>query len=1249
MPRDAADLVAQLVEATEAGFRSRLLARGQAQSMIRRDGDLPEGAQDFSTYLDQDLLEYGYSLMSTALRILETYATAPGTADGATDDPDDDLDDMTPTTVPSASSDGSIADQIATSRNAFLQASYALEAATRNADPDTPEIAFHRLIAGAASHMAGYAARAFSLVEASRTSGRLSPMELTIADLVMRDLDGIEERTLRLRSSPELSDDALAAALSRADDYGDGADASEGGDGPADADPAFDPYQDPEVLDDLGPITLLLSEHYLSSVSAAMFAIAFGRTALLAASVADLRLGEDACNDIAAPGPWWVFRLTRHIIADLDETSIRANLPIDPPGDDDTDDTEAESDEPDGRESGSEERIGGSSATGTTVAPESLWQRLRRTYVAALLARDRSEIDLWPSQLHVVDRIFASTDDLVVSLPTSAGKTRIAELCILRCLAQKRRAVYVAPLRALSAQTERILEETFAPLGIKVSSLYGSMGANGLDEDALRESDIVVATPEKLDFAIRSEPTVLDDVGVIILDEGHMIGAEEREVRYEAQIQRLLRRADADTRRIVCLSAVFPENEQLDDFVDWITDDGDDGLHREDWRPTRQQFGLVEWREAGYARLSVTVGDDQPFIPRYFEQRTPAGRRRNAFPHDQNEMTLATAWRLVEEGQTVLIFCPLKVSVSTLASQIVKLHRQGLLASVMPDGVDISNAVAVGTEWFGADDDILRCLHLGVAIHHGALPGPFRREVEALLHQRILKVTVASPTLAQGLNLSASVVLFSSLHRNRSLLKGSEFANVIGRAGRAFVDTEGLVLYPLFEPKSARKAAQRRADWIKLTEGARTRELESGLITIGMAMLRRMHAAVGPANVHAFLTYLTGNIGWSFPVVAGEDPAETEIAAGMWATNVAMLDTAILSVVGDETADPADVIGVLADAMRDSLWERQMRRLATNRALLIRTMVEQRTQFLWNTSTPAQRRGWYLAGLGADAGGELAIAAPAIVKLTIAAETYLANGELEDASDMLQQLAAQVFTISTFTQTVPVKDWRVVLVQWLAGEPLSEMDEKQMDVAQFIESDIIYRLVWGIEAARVYEEAQGNLAADLVTGTASAALEAGTLSLPAAILLRSGFDHRSAAIKAVTDTEADFIDTSEMRTWIKDLDPFLVGDPAWPTKSSKGAWVEFTRRLRVRGRRRWGQHVLDVEDAEWDDEPPAAGEWLRVSDDGPDAATLWSPGFDRLGTVQANLNGDREGVLHAVSASDGTVQLRYRGPNDWLI
>lgn len=56
MPRDASALADQLARATEVGFRNRLLARGQAQSMIRRDGALPDESQNFSAYLDQDLL-----------------------------------------------------------------------------------------------------------------------------------------------------------------------------------------------------------------------------------------------------------------------------------------------------------------------------------------------------------------------------------------------------------------------------------------------------------------------------------------------------------------------------------------------------------------------------------------------------------------------------------------------------------------------------------------------------------------------------------------------------------------------------------------------------------------------------------------------------------------------------------------------------------------------------------------------------------------------------------------------------------------------------------------------------------------------------------------------------------------------------------------------------------------------------------------------------------------------------------------
>ncbi|MCP2937019.1 hypothetical protein NK983_30450, partial [Salmonella enterica subsp. enterica serovar Typhimurium] len=86
----------------------------------------------------------------------------------------------------------------------------------------------------------------------------------------------------------------------------------------------------------------------------------------------------------------------------------------------------------------------------------------------------------------------------------------------------------------------------------------------------------------------------------------------------------------------------------------------------------------------------------------------------------------------------------------------------------------------------GPDSDILKCLRLGVALHHGALPTAYRKEVERLLRDSVLKVTISSPTLAQGLNLSATAVVMHSLYRHGEKIKVSEFKNVIGRAGRAY-------------------------------------------------------------------------------------------------------------------------------------------------------------------------------------------------------------------------------------------------------------------------------------------------------------------------------------------------------------------------------------------------------------------------------------------------------------------------------
>ncbi len=724
-----------------------------------------------------------------------------------------------------------------------------------------------------------------------------------------------------------------------------------------------------------------------------------------------------------------------------------------------------------------------------------------------------------------------------------------------------------------------------------------------------------------------------------------MTGPSEREVRYEAQIQRLLRRADSHGRRIVCLSAVFPSGTELDDFVAWITDDHPGGLHREDWRPTQQRFGLVEWR-GDHARLTMTVGDDQPFIPRYLEAKAPGGRgRKKVFPSSNRELVIATTWRLVEEGQTVLIFCPQRNSVEPYAREIVRLHHQGLIDSVLPSDVDLDDALAIGAEWFGADHPILDCLKLGVVIHHGALPGPFRREVERLLHRGVIKVTVASPTLAQGLNLAASVMLFHGLRRGETLLTGSEFANVIGRAGRAFVDTEGLVLYPLYRPTE-----QRRREWLQLTRGEAGRTLRSGLITVSITLLRRMIARAGSNHLQTFIAYLTGGPDWAFPVITGEDGELRREAELAWHSNLTLLDIGVLGIIGDHESDPDDVTQLVADVLRGSLWERQLSRFPRqDAAQAVRELVSSRARHIWSVSTAAQRRGWYLAGLGAASGAELGAVAADVVRLVAQAEAAIGSGDTTGATALTDDVATILFGMSQFAPETSLEHWRTVLAHWLNGRPLGELDADAVSVAQFVEADLTYRLVWGIEAARVYEAAQGNDTADSLVGTAVAAIETGTFSQPASILIRCGFDHRAAAIAAVDRTAATFDSAAAMREWIQNLNRDLTDLPDWPTTESRAAWQEFTNRTTRSSRRRWELQVETINDVTWYGVTPEPSTWLRVTNAERDRVRLWSTSFDLLGEAAIDINPDRRGVLHARRIRDAPgVQLRYRGPTDLL-
>lgn len=884
------------------------------------------------------------------------------------------------------------------------------------------------------------------------------------------------------------------------------------------------------------------------------------------------------------------------------------------------------------------------------------WPQLRQTFIALLLRRGRSEIDLWPSQLSAADRVVNQRDDLVVSLPTSAGKTRIAELCILRCLAAGKRVIFVTPLRALSAQTEIGLQRTFGPLGKTVSALYGSIGVSGFDEDALRERSIVVTTPEKLDFALRNDPSLINDVGLLVFDEGHMIGLGEREVRYEVQIQRLLKRADAGDRRIVCLSAVLPDGDQLDDFANWLRRDQPGGLIKDEWRPTRLRYGEILWNGT-IARLNLRVGDERPFVPRLFTARVPPiGKRTTPFPKNLGELCLAAAWRLVEDGQSVLIFCPVRAHVEPFATRIMDLYNRGALTTLLDANVDVlDTAMVLGREWLGDGNPILECLRLGVAIHHGSLPTAYRKEIERLLRNGVLKVTISSPTLAQGLNLSATVVIFHSLFRNRRRIDESEFRNVVGRAGRAFVDMEGLVLYPILDQRHL-------ADWEQLIQDLGAREMESGLVTLVATLLRRMYLTLGRPPLDQFIEYVLNNtLAWEFPVLPNEVPEEQEQQRIQWTNHLTWLDTAILSMLGEREIDDADIAARLDEILSSSLWERRLTRQREGNRQAIKAGLLGRANHVWVPSTAQQRRGYFLAGVGLNTGHALDQIAAEVDVLLVQANGAMLNRDDNGAIEAVTALAEKVFEIPPFVPDRQPANWRDILRLWLQGVPIAPaVVGQEADALQFVEGGLIYRLPWAMEAIRVRGIANGDIVGDsefkleeFELGLAIAAVETGTLNRSAAILIQAGFTSGLAAIKAVQETNAQFSSAFELRQWLESAEIVaLTNQAGWPTPDTADMWRTFRAGFSPTTSKVWSEHQFIARVA-WESktDPPIQGQPVRLySHPETGDPIVMSGNAERLGLLQAPLNPHRLGLARASVHDDRrSVLISYLGPEDlWV-
>jgi len=352
---------------------------------------------------------------------------------------------------------------------------------------------------------------------------------------------------------------------------------------------------------------------------------------------------------------------------------------------------------------------------------------------------------------------------LLVSAPTSSGKTLLGELVALQAAQGRQRSVFLFPTRALVNDKYDDFTATYGPLGLRVVRATGEIAD---DVPALLGGhfDIAILTYEMFMGLLLSNPHLLRLLALVVVDEVQTIadGARGGDLEFLLTLIRS-RRAHGIEPQLVLLSAVLGD---INGFETWL---GARYLRRIE-RPVPLQEGVISrdgsWR---YLDVDATEHSEQVFLPGY-------GRG------SSQDVLIPLVRHLVDLGQQVLVFRNRRGLTRGCALYLAR--ALGLPAALdtledLPDG-DPSAASA----------DLRACLAGGVAFHNAELDRDEKRALEQGFRRRgsTLRVLVATTTLAQGINTPAESVIVAELDHpaggEATPYSVAEYKNIIGRAGR---------------------------------------------------------------------------------------------------------------------------------------------------------------------------------------------------------------------------------------------------------------------------------------------------------------------------------------------------------------------------------------------------------------------------------------------------------------------------------
>lgn len=454
-----------------------------------------------------------------------------------------------------------------------------------------------------------------------------------------------------------------------------------------------------------------------------------------------------------------------------------------------------------------ETAMAGSMAEGALLLGGRMAAHQARRLATANLLDDAPEIPKWfirnsikagtvtllPPQHMLLSkrRIARNGRNTLLTLPTSTGKTFVAEACIASGLTNDGLCVYVAPYVAVGEQVKDSLRKR---LGDKVPlvSMFGGFQSETLDIDSKRE--VFVATPERFDGWLRSGENV-ERLRTVVFDEIHILENGVRGARVEGLLSRLrlLQRTNPDL-RIIGLSAVLTEPQRV---CTWLGVKDVD-LHQIGWRPTARRLAMclangdMYWihgndalrpmKERATSAMSESIKIDLP------GQIQPA---QYAKVNEQSAAINVGAIArdlLTRLGSPGLVVCSRKLDTRLLARELMN-SREYIKDK---DTLQTADAILARYPYL---DLLAECLRCGVAYHNASLPFDVRRDIERLTRTRALSVICATTTLAEGADLPFRWTIvahwLSSMSGEGTSMKSMTFRNIAGRSGRAGAFSEG--------------------------------------------------------------------------------------------------------------------------------------------------------------------------------------------------------------------------------------------------------------------------------------------------------------------------------------------------------------------------------------------------------------------------------------------------------------------------